>query len=325
MSYQRHAKQHLAAIRVARFGLALAVVGALIFIGLQFVPKHAHLAHDVWDRECIVEHKTQSGPIRAIGVGDMHHAANKAANALLNLELEKFSILSDCVNPAEVVPEVARLKVAYRVLTNSGWTRSKLIEASRGAADIYAQCGIYFDDVEVTFVEVKDNYDELDWAEHIQLVAATSVGPYPHLYFVNSQDSDIKRRNVLGLAMGHGMFSKWATNNPEHFQKTTGQPARYAEEIGVGNTAMIMRHPFSKSDSGYARHTEQMGIAIAHELYHLYGDCMCHERDPANFMFASAVPGQKSITSRQCGITRNRIRNQDVLEADRLESTGESW
>lgn len=269
---------------------------------------------------CIVDYVLEGDAVTVELTSSMGSAAIKAAKGIKDVEKDTFDIRADCINePMEDV--VAQIRVHYVVLDTSGWSRSKLVDATRKAGQIYNQCGIEFEDIEISVVDVDRHYTKVQMNEYFQLVSATRSTAEPHVYFMNQQD--VYNRELWGLAYNDG-FTRGLTGNRQEFMRKTGMQS-LPDEAALDNIALIVGNHEKRSDRYYAHRTLGLGVTIAHELFHIYGDCMCHERDRNNFMFAGGGRSRSEITPAQCaqavaGI--KRIRGYENHRIMTLEDDG---
>lgn len=266
---------------------------------------------------CVVDYELEGDPVKVELTSAMRQDAVKAARAIKDLEKDTFDIRADCVN-TQMEDVNATIRMQYVVLDTSGWSRSKLVDATRAAGEIYGRCGIQFEDVEVTVVDVDRHYTKVQMNEYYQLVSATRRTADPYLYFMNQQD--VYERDLWGLAYNDG-FTERLVSDREQFVRKTGVES-LPEKNAMDNIALIVGNHTERNDRLYAHRTLGLGVTIAHELYHIYGDCTCHERNRQNFMHAGGGRSRNEITPSQCatalkGISRIRgYENQRIMTLD---------
>lgn len=252
-------------------------------------------------------------PLRPQITSDFGPKAVRAAKALEGLNRDLFSLHSECINVSGA-PEKIRANVVYQVLDSSGWNRTKLIESTRQASRILSRCGIYFNDIEVAMIAPDESYTKVNSVEYYQLVSATRIRAYPYLYFLKHQA--LKDKSIAGMAHIEGRYNaspgkRWHREAVDMFERQ--------KTDWFSNVALVIEHKRNKSDSRYESHTRRLGVTIAHELYHLYGNCTCHSEDPANFMASTGGNFDKEdITPEQCETAVEGVRRINEYEVKRL-------
>jgi len=240
----------------------------------------------------------------AMGSAGMQSKARKALNRLKSIEYENFDLLSECVNTEMIAEERARLKVYFNVLVSSGWKKSSLLEAAREASSVYAQCGIYFDDINVSVIDASRHYRSINWIELYQVAAATRRDTYPHVYFVKKEKISARSREALGLAI-HQKFVDRALPNPAFYAKKFDIEEAELDYSIIENIAVIIER----------KRNSDMGAVLAHELFHILGNVDGHSNDRTNFMYPSTQVKHPAtgITNRQCATAIEALENFDAL------------
>jgi len=266
-----------------------------------------------FNHDCVVNYDLEGEPVRPEEDRRAGTRARRAAAGLLDLESDYFEIRADCIN--RYGKDRSRLTVQYVVLDSSGWSRNKLIDASRQVNTVLGQCGIYLNDIAVNMVAVDSRYDTVDSIEYFQLVNATRQSSDITLYFINEQA--VVEGRLWGLAYNQN-FSRWYELRPKELK-------RYADTETISrpglldNIALIVGNHTRRGQSSYAWRTQGLGRTIAHELYHILGDCGCHEKsDRGNFMFPGGGYSATRVTPTQCDIASSGISRLRALENNRI-------
>jgi|GEM_PF-5944931 len=276
----------------------------LIIVQYFFWPDRFFYSQDVFDESCFHQHVESGNRKLAVGTEGMQAKAWKAVKGLKNVEYENFDILAECVNDYTVRKKIAHMKVRFHVLTSSGWKKSSLLKAAKVASSVYAQCGIYFDDINVTVVEASRRYKNINWIELYQLAAATRRDAWPQIYFVQKEQVSARSREALGLAI-HEKFIDRALPNPSHYAKQFDVAESTLDYSFIENIAVIIAR----------KRASDMGTVVAHELFHILGNVDGHSNDRTNFMFPSTTAQNPAtgISEQQCATTIVAIENFDKL------------
>ena len=133
------------------------------------------------------------------------------------------------------------------ILSGAGWRIPEVHRAVDRAAEILAQCEVSVDRARVRAVEAPRRFRYLDdtWSRRL-----------------------VKRLDLLRPAV---FF----------VEGTLREPAFEAEAFGQGNTRRI---PAMRDTVWITRAAKDVGIVLAHELFHVLADLGQHETDPGNLM-----------------------------------------
>ena len=133
------------------------------------------------------------------------------------------------------------------ILSGAGWRVPEVHRAVDRAAEILAQCEVSVDRARVRAVEAPRRFRYLDdtWSRRL-----------------------VKRLDLLRPAV---FF----------VEGTLREPAFEAEAFGQGNTRRI---PAMRDTVWITRAAKDVGIVLAHELFHVLADLGQHETDPGNLM-----------------------------------------
>jgi len=233
--------------------------GIVVFVVLAvcqyfFWPDKLFYAQDDYDVSCFHQHAEIGSKKIAMGSEGMQSKARKALNGLNNIEYENFDLLSECVNTNVIAQERARMKVHFNVLVSSGWKKSSLLEAAREASSVYAQCGIYFDDINVSVIDASRHYRNINWIELYQVAAATRRDTWPHVYFVKKEKVSARSREALGLAI-HQKFVDRALPAPAFYAEKFDIEQSELDYSIIQNIAVIIER----------KRNSNMGAVIAHD------------------------------------------------------------
>jgi len=304
------------------YAAVMIVVSFLIFIKANQHQKDLDLQQlqlAEYNSSCIVNYELEGAAVRPERDTHAGMHAIQAAAGLLDLESDYFEIRSDCVNRSGKIKSA--LTVRYVVLDSSGWSRSKLIDASRQANAVLGQCGIHLEDIAVNFVAVNASYNSVDSIEYFQLVNSTRDSSEITIYFINEQT--LSADKLWGLAYNQG-FSRWYELRPQELKRFADTGARLRPGV-LDNVALIVGNHTQRGQSHYVWRTLGLGRTIAHELYHILGDCRCHENsDRKNFMFPGGGYRAIGVNPEQCRTALagvGRLRAQENLRIMTFDET----
>jgi len=164
---------------------------------------------------------------------------------------------------ADGPPVTHRLRLEMVVLRESGWSPEQILDATKRAIRILAQCGIG-----TTFVELH----EFD-------------GPARYRYLATPVSRDLARRVQLARP---AVFFVADTRN---------QPAFEAEAIGRANSRS---RPEMSNTVWITAGTRDLPNVISHELAHVLADSGDHSDLPGNLMREQTSADSTALTNRQC-------------------------
>jgi len=299
--------------------VGVSAVVMLLLPSLQQSKTHeTQMLVEEFNHQCIVNYDLEGNAVKPEYYKDAGERARRAAAGIRDLEHDYFEIRSQCINHASREKQ-ATVPMRYFVLDSSGWTRTKLLAATRQANAVFGQCGIHFDDIGVTVVSVDDRYRSVDRVEFAQLINATRDSLEATLYFLNEQG--IKKKDLRGMAYTEG-HSAWYEYYPDKMRNEMDIGRLTAPGI-LDNLALIVGNHTRKGQPDYQWRTLSLGKTVAHELYHILGNCNCHEQsNKKNFMYPGGRYDAIEITAEQChkayvGIRRLRsIENARIMTYD---------
>ena len=149
------------------------------------------------------------------------------------------------------------------VLSRVGWRIPEIHRAVGRAAEILAQCGVSFARTRVRIVEAPRRFRYLHDSWSRRLVKRLDPAR-PAVFFV---------------------------------EETLRQPAFEAEAFGQANTRNM---PGLRDTVWITRAAEDVGIVLAHELFHVLADLGRHETDPGNLMYQRVDGGNTRLRDWQC-------------------------
>ena len=157
------------------------------------------------------------------------------------------------------------LTVAY--FTESPWTHSAVVRATRAALEILSQCRLSVRRLDVVRIDAPRRYHYFETAVARELAHAIELAK-PTVFFVTD---------------------------------TRAQPAFDAEAIGRSNS---QSRP-ELADTVWITHpTRDVGLALAHELVHVLTDSGTHVDAPNNLMRPETAPEHRKLTTMQCATVR---------------------
>ena len=149
------------------------------------------------------------------------------------------------------------------VVDGAGWRIPEIHRAVGRAAEILAQCGVSFTRTRLRMIEAPRRFRYLHDSWSRQLVRRLDPAR-PAVFFV---------------------------------EETLREPAFEAEAFGQANT----RHmPVLRDTVWITRAAEDVGIVLAHELFHVLADLGRHETDPGNLMNERVDGGNTRLRDWQC-------------------------
>jgi len=156
-----------------------------------------------------------------------------------------------------------RLRLEMAVMSAAGWSPEQILDATKQAARILAQCGI-----RTTLAELS----EFD-------------GPARYRYLATPTSRELARR----LGLGHPAVFFVAD--------TLNRPAFDAEAVGRGNSRA---RPEMTDTVWITAGTRDLANVIAHELAHVLADSGAHSDLPGNLMREDTTREGTSLTPDQC-------------------------
>ena len=146
-----------------------------------------------------------------------------------------------------VPPHTHAMKLDIVVLGGSGWRIREVHRAVTRAADVLAQCGVAVGRARLRIVEAPRRYRYLDDVWSPQLLKRLDL-THPAVFFV---------------------------------EETLRRPAFEAEAFGQANTRSW---PIMRDTVWVTRAATELGVVLAHELFHVLADLGQHDSAPDNLM-----------------------------------------
>jgi hypothetical protein len=156
-----------------------------------------------------------------------------------------------------------RLRLEMVMMRDAGWQPEVILEATRTAVRILAQCGI-----QTTFVELS----EFD-------------GPARYRYLATPVSRELARRTRLARPAVYFVAD------------TRNEPAFDAEAFGRGNSRS---RPEMTDTVWITAGTRDLPNVLAHELAHVIADSGEHSDLPGNLMREETAPKSTALTASQC-------------------------
>lgn len=212
-------------------------------------------------------------------------------------ESDPVIIRSGCINDASrTTAYLATATFKIHVAHSAHENMSDLVDALKQTGRILNQCGVWIDDVDVNTMLDGGLYHFVDRPDYFRMVNQYRKTDFPELFVVHAKDARWQGRNA-GLAF----TSSWVgSNTDQHFRHFFKVEPTHANRMKLSDSMLIMTDYLEDWTNRRLRNM-QNGKVIAHELYHVYGDCMCHTRQKGNFM--SVVGGfteNPTVTQEQC-------------------------
>jgi hypothetical protein len=170
-------------------------------------------------------------------------------------------------------PATQRLRLKMVMMRDAGWSAERILDATKQAARILAQCGIRTTLVELTEFDGPARYRYLDTPVSRELARRVRLA-HPAIFFVSD---------------------------------THNRPPFDAEAIGRGNS----RSRREMTDTVWiTAGTRDLPNVIAHELSHVLANSGEHPELPHNLMREESAPDSTLLTAAQCRrITENGAAN----------------
>ena len=195
-------------------------------------------------------------------VAALARAAVTNADPPLRL-VRSWTLTAGELDAASYPPATHRLRLEMAVMRAAGWSPEQILDATKLATRILAQCGI-----RTTFVELR----EFD-------------GPARYRYLATPTSRELARR--LRLARPAVFF----------VADTLNRPAFDAEAVGRGNSRA---RPEMADTVWITAGTRDLANVIAHELAHVLADSGAHSDLPGNLMREDTTREGTSLTPNQC-------------------------
>ncbi|MCG6874429.1 MAG: hypothetical protein LJE97_05010 [Betaproteobacteria bacterium] len=206
-------------------------------------------------------------------------AESPAADSPLKL-VGSWKLTKQDLDVADGPPATHRLRLEMAMMRAAGWSSEQILDATKRAVRILAQCGI-----RTTFVALY----EFD-------------GPARYRYLATPVSRDLARR--VRLARPAVFF----------VADTLNQPAFDAEAIGRANSRS---RPEMTDTVWITAGTRDLANVMAHELAHVLADSGEHSDLPGNLMREETAAESTSLTSSQCRrVTENGTAN-GLLQAEK--------
>ena len=149
------------------------------------------------------------------------------------------------------------------ILDGAGWRIPEIHRAVSRAAEILAQCGVSVDRARLRIVEASRRFRYLDDTWSGRLVKRIDPAR-PAVFFV---------------------------------EETLREPAFEAEAFGQANSR---RNPGMRDTVWVTRAAKDIGIVLAHELFHVLADLGEHDTDPSNLMYERTSGSNARLHDWQC-------------------------
>ena len=229
---------------------------------------------------------------------------------------KKFILRSTCINQGQNRAR-ATADLVLNVMSTTDKTVQQMLDAARSTAKLFNQCGVDLGKVELNYFYDNGRYRHITSQKHFELIKGYRNGVLPNLFFVHYKKESWDR-NFIGLAYNDEIINY----HPASFRQYFGIDATSANRALVANTAILLTDYYNSWTINQSIRDSYLGTVMAHELFHIYGNCDCHEEDSKNFMHAGTYNTVPVITSAQCdrlikGVQRmNRKSNSVILNAD---------
>ncbi len=188
-------------------------------------------------------------------------------------DLAPIRIVRQQIIPLDVAESSVKsthgLRLTLAVLRDSGWAPSQVIDATRRATAILAQCAIRTDRIEMNEIEAAPRYRSVFTPVSRELAGRLSLSK-PTLFFLAD---------------------------------TRNEPAFDAEAVGRGNSRT---RPEMTDTVWVALGARDLPVALAHELAHVLADSGEHSNAPGNLMREDTAADGIALTDAQCNSIRDK-------------------
>lgn len=198
----------------------------------------------------------------AFAIGARADAAEPRVDTPLHL-LQSWSLTARELDQDGAAPPTHRLRLEMVMMSRSGWTAERILEATRRAARILAQCGI-----RTSFAELHE-----------------FTGPDRFRYLDTPASRDLARRTRRARP---AVFFVADTRN---------RPAFDAEAIGRANSRW---RPEMTNTVWITAQVRDLANVMAHELAHVLANSGEHSEQPGNLMREETAPQSTALSAEQC-------------------------
>ena len=198
----------------------------------------------------------------ALAAGTRADGAEPHADAPLHL-VQSWPLTGRELDQDGAAQPTHRMRIEMVMMSGSGWTAERILEATRRAAQILAQCGI-----RMTFAELR----EFD-------------GPDRYRYLDTPVSRDLARR------------ARPARPAVFFVADTRNRPAFDAEAIGRANSRW---RPEMTNTVWITAQARDLANVMAHELAHVLANSGEHSELPGNLMREETAPESTALSAEQC-------------------------
>jgi hypothetical protein len=177
--------------------------------------------------------------------------------------VRSWTLTEKDLDASDSPPATQRLRLEMVMMRDTGWSANRILDATKRAMRILAQCGIRTTFVELTELDGPANYRFLDTPVSRELARRVHLA-HPAIFFVAD---------------------------------THNRPAFDAEAIGRGNSRS---RPEMTDTVWITAGTRDLPNVIAHELSHVLADSGEHSELPHNLMRDESAPDNTALTADQC-------------------------
>ncbi|MSP96689.1 MAG: hypothetical protein EXR29_05555 [Betaproteobacteria bacterium] len=172
------------------------------------------------------------------------------------------------------------LKLTLAYLEGGGWSPDTIHAGIRQGVQIFAQCGVALENVELLRVGAPDRFRDF-YSPVSRELARTLVLRKPTIYFIAG---------------------------------TRQRPGFDAEAIGRGNSRT---RPELRDTVWVTRGARDLGIVLAHELAHVLMDSGEHSDEAGNLMREDTAPENTRLSEAQCARLRDAGTVNGLLKSDK--------
>lgn len=206
-------------------------------------------------------------------------------------------ILAGCINePGRSSSYQASANFRIHVAHSAHEEMSDIVDALKQTARIFNECDIRIDDVALDTMLDGGLYHYVDRPDYFRMVERYRTTEFPEVFIVHAKDARWEGR-YAGLAF---IASGAAKAGDTWFRRTYKAEPTAENRQKLTNSILIFTDYLENWQNREFRNM-QNGEVIAHELFHIYGDCGCHTKEAGNFMTPGGpFTANPVVTTSQC-------------------------
>jgi len=227
-----------------------------------------------------------------------------------SIENPKSFILSSSCIDKKVPKDSVVTKIVLNVMSTTEKTVQQMLDSVRSTASLFNRCGIAIGDVELNYFYDNGRYRQITRKKQFELLKGYRINRNPALFFTHSKHKSWKDDFIGNATIGNIM-----DYSASGFEYYFGAEATPENRTLMMNSALLLTDYYNSWTINQHIRDAYLGTVIAHELFHIYGNCYCHEEDDRNFMHKGTYNVNPAITQSQCERLQSGIKrmNQNQL------------